>query len=31
MVKSTSGDTDAFNKQDGLYTVCVRGIDEGKK
>ena len=30
MVKSTSGDTDAFNKQDGLYTVCVRGIDEGK-
>ena len=30
MVKSTSGDTDAFNLQDGLYTVCVRGINEGK-
>jgi tagaturonate reductase len=32
IVKSTgSGDKDAFNKQDGLYTVCIRGIDEGKK
>ena len=32
IVKSTgSGDTNAFNKQDGLYTVCIRGIDEGKK
>jgi tagaturonate reductase len=32
MVKSTaSGGADAFNKQDGLYTVCVRGIDKGKK
>jgi tagaturonate reductase len=32
MVKSTgTGDTDAFNKQDGLYTVCIRGIDKGKK
>jgi tagaturonate reductase len=31
IVKSTgSGDTNAFNKQDGLYTVCVRGIVEGK-
>jgi tagaturonate reductase len=32
VVKSTgSGDTDAFNIQDGLYTVCVRGLDKGKK
>ena len=32
MVKSTSnGSADVFEKQDGLYTVCVRGIDEGKK
>src|SRR5919112_33783 len=32
VVKSTSqGDTSAFEKQDGLYTVCVRGIEEGKK
>jgi tagaturonate reductase len=31
VIKSTgSGDTDAFNKQDGLYTVCIRGIDKGK-
>src|SRR5580765_4381321 len=30
MVKSTSGDADAFNLQDGLYTVCVRGINGGK-
>lgn len=30
VVKSTSkGGTDAFEKQDGLYTVCVRGIEEG--
>ncbi len=32
VVKSTStGDADAFAKQDGLYTICVRGIDAGKK
>ncbi len=31
VVKSTSGgELDAFGKQDGLYTICVRGIDEGK-
>src|SRR5947207_2473085 len=31
VVKSTgSGDTDAFYKQNGLYTVCIRGIDKGK-
>ena len=32
VVKSTSyGDTSAFDKQDGLYTVCVRGIENGQK
>ncbi|MDB5201090.1 MAG: tagaturonate reductase [Ferruginibacter sp.] len=31
VVKSTNqGGTDAFGNQDGLYTVCVRGIDNGK-
>ena len=28
VVKSTSqGDSSAFEKQDGLYTLCVRGVD----
>ena len=32
VVKSTAqGDTSAFEKQDGLYTVCVRGLEGGKK
>lgn len=32
VVKSTgSGGTDAFGEQDGLYTLCVRGIDQGVK
>ncbi|HEU5051840.1 MAG TPA: tagaturonate reductase [Hanamia sp.] len=32
VVKSTSkGDTAAFEKQDGLYTLCERGIQDGKK
>ncbi|MES1221114.1 MAG: altronate oxidoreductase, partial [Bacteroidota bacterium] len=32
IIKSTDkGDTDAFDKQDGLYTVCVKGIDNGKQ
>jgi len=32
VVKSTSnGATDAFNEQDGLYTLCVRGIENSKK
>lgn len=32
VVKSTSqGDASAFDKQDGLYTVCVRGIQDGQK
>ena len=32
MVKSTSkGDATLFNSQDGLYTLCERGIIDGKK
>ncbi len=32
VVKSTSkGDTTAFDKQDGLYTLCERGIQNGNK
>ncbi len=32
VVKSTeTGDSGAFDRQDGLYTLCVRGIEEGKK
>ncbi|MEO7119990.1 MAG: tagaturonate reductase [Ginsengibacter sp.] len=32
LVKSTSGgDVSAYNKQDGLYTLCVRGIQDGNK
>lgn len=32
VVKSTShGGTDAFGEQDGLYTQCVQGIENGKK
>lgn len=31
VVKSTdSGTTDAFEQQDNLYTVCIRGSDNGK-
>lgn len=31
VVKSTDGgDTAAFDRQDGLYTICVRGVEEGK-
>ena len=31
VVKSTdSGSTDAFEQQDNLYTVCVRGVENGK-
>src|SRR5690242_9825972 len=30
VVKSTNtGDTNAFDRQDGLYTVCVRGLENG--
>jgi tagaturonate reductase len=32
VVKSTSsGGTDAFTQQDGLYTLCVRGIENNKQ
>jgi tagaturonate reductase len=32
VVKSTSqGDSGAFDKQDGLYTICVRGIENGQR
>lgn len=32
VVKSTAqGDTTAFDKQDGLYTLCVRGLENGQK
>lgn len=32
VVKSTAqGDSLAFDKQDGLYTLCVRGLENGKK
>lgn len=32
VVKSTdSGGADAFDTQDGLYTICVKGIDNGNK
>jgi tagaturonate reductase len=31
LIKSTAaGTADEFNKQDGLYTLCVKGIEEGK-
>ncbi|HTL08835.1 MAG TPA: tagaturonate reductase [Chitinophagaceae bacterium] len=32
MIKSTSqGDTEAFTRQDNLYTQCVRGIENGRQ
>lgn len=32
VVKSTDyGDTAAFDKQDGLYTLCVPGVEAGEK
>lgn len=31
VIKSTdSGDASAFDKQDGLYTICVKGIENGE-
>jgi tagaturonate reductase len=30
VVKSTDSDSSAFDRQDGLYTVCVRGIENGE-
>jgi len=29
VVKSTDSDSSAFDRQDGLYTVCVRGVEKG--
>jgi tagaturonate reductase len=29
IVKSTDSDSSAFDRQDGLYTVCVRGTENG--
>ena len=29
VVKSTESDSSAFEKQDSLYTICVRGIENG--
>jgi tagaturonate reductase len=32
VVKSTvNGGTDEFDEQDNLYTICIKGIDNGKK
>jgi tagaturonate reductase len=32
VIKSTSqGETDAFRNQDGLYTLCIRGVEDGRK
>lgn len=32
VVKSTSkGDSSVFEKQDGLYTLCIRGLEKGDK
>ncbi|MBU3744520.1 MAG: tagaturonate reductase [Sediminibacterium sp.] len=30
LVKSTASDSSAFDAQNGLYTICVRGIEDGK-
>ncbi|HUR67034.1 MAG TPA: hypothetical protein VMZ03_11860, partial [Chitinophagaceae bacterium] len=30
IVKSTDSDSSAFDTQDGLYTVCVKGMENGK-
>src|SRR6187551_897592 len=30
VVKSTESDSSPFDRQNGLYTVCVRGIENGK-
>lgn len=29
VVKSTEGDSSAFDRQGGLYTICVRGVENG--
>jgi tagaturonate reductase len=30
VVKSTDGDSSAFDKQNGLYTICIRGVEDSK-
>lgn len=30
VVRSTGSDSSAFDEQDGLYTICVRGTENGK-
>ena len=30
IVKSTDSDSSAFDQQDSLYTVCIRGVENGK-
>jgi tagaturonate reductase len=30
VVKSTDGSADDFNEQDNLYTLCIRGIEQGE-
>ena len=30
VVKSTDSDSTAFDRQDGLYTICVRGVENGQ-
>src|SRR6185369_4371738 len=31
VIKSTdAGDTEDFSRQDGLYTICVRGLEQGR-
>ncbi|HLO81389.1 MAG TPA: tagaturonate reductase [Chitinophagaceae bacterium] len=30
VVKSTESDSSAFGRQDGLYTICVRGVEGGQ-
>lgn len=30
VIKTTNSDSSAFDKQNGLYTICVRGVEHGK-
>ena len=30
VVKSTKGDTSEFDNQDSLYTLCIRGLEDGQ-
>jgi tagaturonate reductase len=30
IVKSTDSDSSAFDRQDGLYTICIRGTENGR-